>query len=60
MDVRFRAHEARDFDYAPIVLRHMRWAIERVFGWDQAHQEESFAVGLSETRSTTVGTDKNG
>ena len=33
MDVRLRAYEARDFDFARrLYFETMRWAIERVFG----------------------------
>jgi ribosomal protein S18 acetylase RimI-like enzyme len=45
MDVRLRAYQAEDFDFArQLYFETMHWAIERVFGWDQAHQEASFAV----------------
>lgn len=44
MDVRLRAYEARDFDFARrLYFETMRWAIERVFGWDEARQHASFA-----------------
>jgi ribosomal protein S18 acetylase RimI-like enzyme len=44
MDVRLRAYCASDFDFArQLYFETMRWAIERVFGWDQAHQDASFA-----------------
>jgi ribosomal protein S18 acetylase RimI-like enzyme len=44
MDVRLRAYEARDFDFARgLYFETMRWAIERVFGWDEARQCASFA-----------------
>jgi hypothetical protein len=44
MDVRLRAYEARDFDFARrFYFETMRWAIERVFGWDEARQRASFA-----------------
>jgi ribosomal protein S18 acetylase RimI-like enzyme len=43
MDVYLRNYQVRDFDFARrLYFETMRWAIERLFGWDQAHQEESF------------------
>ena len=45
MDVHLRAYRSQDFDFARhLYFETMRWAIERVFGWDQAHQEASFAA----------------
>src|SRR5882762_7857062 len=44
MDVRLRAYQTSDFEYArQLYFETMRWAIERLFGWDQPHQEASFA-----------------
>ncbi len=44
MDVRLRAYQAEDFDFArQLYFETMGWAIERLFGWDQAKQEASFA-----------------
>jgi ribosomal protein S18 acetylase RimI-like enzyme len=44
MDVRLRACRTQDFTFARgLYFETMRWAIERLFGWDEAHQEESFA-----------------
>ena len=44
MDVRLRACQPSDVDFArQLYFETMRWAIERLFGWDQAHQEASFA-----------------
>jgi ribosomal protein S18 acetylase RimI-like enzyme len=44
MDVCLRAYQAQDFDFArQLYFETMREAIERIFGWDQAHQEASFA-----------------
>jgi len=44
MDVQLRAYRTQDFDFArQLYFKTMRWAIERLFGWDQAHQEASFA-----------------
>lgn len=43
MDIRLRACQAEDFDFArQLYFETMRWAIERLFGWDQAHQEANF------------------
>lgn len=43
MDIRLRASHAQDVDFARgIYFETMRSRIERVFGWDQAHQEASF------------------
>ena len=44
MDVRLRAYEPRDFDFARrLYFETMRWAIEHVFGWDEVRQHASFA-----------------
>jgi ribosomal protein S18 acetylase RimI-like enzyme len=44
MDVRLRAFRTQDFTFARgLYFETMRWAIERLFGWDEAYQEESFA-----------------
>src|ERR1700722_1645027 len=44
MDVRPRPYRKQDFDFCrQLYFETMRWAIERLFGWDQAHEEESFA-----------------
>jgi ribosomal protein S18 acetylase RimI-like enzyme len=43
MDVYLRVYQVRDFDFARrLYFETMRWAIERIFGWDQGHQEASF------------------
>jgi ribosomal protein S18 acetylase RimI-like enzyme len=43
MDVYLRVYQVRDFDFARrLYFETMRWAIERIFGWDQTHQEASF------------------
>jgi hypothetical protein len=45
MDVYLRNYQVRDFDFARrLYFETMRWAIERLFGWDQAHQERSFTM----------------
>jgi ribosomal protein S18 acetylase RimI-like enzyme len=44
MDIRLRSYQTRDFDFARrLYFETMRWAIERLFGWDQTRQEASFA-----------------
>jgi ribosomal protein S18 acetylase RimI-like enzyme len=44
MDVHLRAYQVQDFDFVRrLYFETMHWAIERPFGWDQAHQEASFA-----------------
>ena len=44
MDVYLRAYQAQDFNFArQLYSETMSWVIERLFGWDQAHQEASFA-----------------
>jgi ribosomal protein S18 acetylase RimI-like enzyme len=44
MDVHLRACQSQDFQFArQLYFETMRWAIEPIFGWDQAHQEASFA-----------------
>jgi ribosomal protein S18 acetylase RimI-like enzyme len=44
MDVQLRVYQAQDFDFArQLYFETMRQAIERLFGWDQAHQEATFA-----------------
>ncbi|UWZ82576.1 GNAT family N-acetyltransferase [Occallatibacter riparius] len=43
MDLRLRAYCANDFEFARgLYFQTMRWAIERIFGWDQAFQEANF------------------
>ena len=43
MDVRLRPYQAEDFDFArQLYFETMRWAIERLFGWNQVQQEASF------------------
>src|SRR5579864_7737029 len=44
MDVCLRGYRAEDFEFARrLYFETMRWAIERLFGWDQVCQERSFA-----------------
>jgi GNAT superfamily N-acetyltransferase len=44
MGIQLRAYQTQDFDFArQLYFETMRWAIERLFGWDQAHRETSFA-----------------
>lgn len=45
MDVQLRAYRAQDFDFArQLYFETMRRAIERFFGWDEAHQKANFAA----------------
>jgi GNAT superfamily N-acetyltransferase len=58
MNVGFRAARPEDFAFArDLYFETMRWVIERLFGWDKKHQEESFAgfFKLDEVRIITVG-----
>jgi GNAT superfamily N-acetyltransferase len=44
MDVELRTYQTQDVDFArQLYFETMRWAIEHLFGWDQVHQEGSFA-----------------
>jgi ribosomal protein S18 acetylase RimI-like enzyme len=44
MDVQLHGYQTEDFDFARgLYFETMRWAIEPLFGWDQARQEASFA-----------------
>jgi GNAT superfamily N-acetyltransferase len=43
MDIRLRAACDQDFAFArDVYFVTMRWIIERLFGWDQMHEEEKF------------------
>ncbi len=58
MDVRLRAYEARDFDFARrLYFETMRWAIERVFGWDEARQHASFAEWFKADEVSVITAD---
>ena len=58
MDVRLRAYEARDFDFArQLYFETMRWAIERVFGWDEARQHASFAEWFKPEEVSVITAD---
>ena len=58
MDVRLRAYEARDFDFARrLYFETMRWAIERVFGWDEARQHASFAEWFKPEEISVITAD---
>jgi GNAT superfamily N-acetyltransferase len=58
MHIRLRAYADGDFDFARgLYFASMRWAIERHFGWDEAHQQASFAKWFTpeEVNIITVG-----
>ena len=58
MDVRLRAYEARDFDFARgLYFETMRWAIERVFGWDEARQYASFSEWFKPEEVSVITAD---
>ena len=58
MNVRLRAYEARDFDFARrLYFETMRWAIERVFGWDEARQNASFAEWFKPEEVSVITAD---
>jgi GNAT superfamily N-acetyltransferase len=45
MDIRFRAAQPADFRFArDLYFETMGWIIERLFGWDQAREEDNFAA----------------
>lgn len=58
MDVRLRPYQSEDFDFArQLYFETMRWAIERVFGWDQNQQEASFAGWFNEDEVSIIVAD---
>ena len=58
MDVRLRAYADRDFDFArSLYFETMRWAIERHFGWDDAHEQASFAAWFKPGEVSIIITD---
>ena len=58
MDVRLRAYEAQDFVFARrLYFETMRWAIERVFGWDEARQQASFAEWFKPEEVSVITAD---
>ena len=57
MNISFRAACDEDFAFARgLYFATMRWMIERLFGWDQAREEEKFArfFKLDEARIITA------
>ena len=57
MDIGFREPQTQDLVFARnLYFETMRWIIERLFGWDQAREEENFAgfFKLDEVRIITV------
>jgi ribosomal protein S18 acetylase RimI-like enzyme len=58
MDVQLRAYQSQDFDFARrLYFETMRERIERLFGWDQAHQEASFADWFNPNEVSIVMAD---
>ncbi len=58
MDVSLRPYNVRDFEFArQLYFETMRWAIERVFGWDQNRQEASFAGWFSPGEVSIITAD---
>jgi len=58
MDVRLRAFRTEDFSFARgLYFETMRWAIERIFGWDEAHQQETFARWFKPNEVSIVTAD---
>ena len=57
MDIGLRPAQTEDLAFArSLYFETMRWIIERLFGWDQAREEENFAgfFKLDEVRIITV------
>ena len=58
MNVRLRAYEDRDFEFARgLYFETMRWAIERHFGWDQTQQENSFVKWFKPAEVSIITAD---
>jgi ribosomal protein S18 acetylase RimI-like enzyme len=58
MDVRLRTYETRDFDFARgLYFETMRWAIERLFGWDEVRQHASFAEWFKPEEVSVITAD---
>lgn len=59
MNVRLRPYQAKDFDFArQLYFQTMRWAIERLFGWDQAQQEASFEAWFNPHEVSIIVADE--
>jgi ribosomal protein S18 acetylase RimI-like enzyme len=58
MDVHLRAYEPRDFDFARrLYFETMRWAIERVFGWDEVREHASFSEWFKPAEVSVITAD---
>jgi hypothetical protein len=59
MNVRLRPYQAKDFDFArQLYFQTMRWAIERLFGWDQGQQETSFEAWFNPDEVSIIVADE--
>ena len=59
MNVRLRPYQAKDFDFArQLYFQTMRWAIERLFGWDQDQQETSFEAWFNPDEVSIIVADE--
>ena len=58
MIVRLRPYQTRDFDFVRLLyFETMRWAIERVFGWDESRQCASFAEWFKHEEVSVITAD---
>lgn len=58
MDVGLRAYNSRDLDFVRrLYFENMRWAIERVFGWEQSREEASFAEWFKPDEVSVITSD---
>jgi len=58
MHIRLRAYADGDFDFARgLYFETMRWAIERHFGWDETHQQASFARWFTPEEVSIISVD---
>ena len=63
MDIKLRAASSEDFAFARnVYFETMRWIIDRLFGWDLAREEKSFAqfFKLDEVKIITANTQDVG
>lgn len=58
MDIRLRVYRTDDFEFVRgLYFETMRWAIEQIFGWDQAFQEASFAEWFKSDETSIIMAD---
>jgi GNAT superfamily N-acetyltransferase len=58
MVVRLRPYQTQDFDFARrLYVETMRWAVERVFGWDESGQYKSFAEWFKPEEVSVITAD---